>query len=129
MLTDDEILSTIAAVCNFDRAGVERWRSEALIIARAVERAVTAAAKTPSALALEVAESLHDANQPGCMEGQIRHLMQCVRDDIDAAYGDKQSHRTTLAESRLKVLIRLAIKNEAAASRDDSSGAAPPSLG
>ncbi|VXB23447.1 hypothetical protein BURKHO8Y_110233 [Burkholderia sp. 8Y] len=39
-MTDEEILTTIAAVCDFDRAGVERWRREALIIGRAVERAV-----------------------------------------------------------------------------------------
>ena len=38
-MTDDEMLTVIAAVCDFDRAGVERWRREALIIGRAVERA------------------------------------------------------------------------------------------
>ena len=43
MLTDEEILSTIASVCDFDRAGVERWRTEALIIGRAVALAALAA--------------------------------------------------------------------------------------
>jgi hypothetical protein len=65
-----------------------------------------------------IVESLFDANQPGNIEGQIRHVMQCLRDDIAAEYGDKQSHRTTLAEERLKVMIRLAIDNERKA-RDD----------
>jgi hypothetical protein len=38
-MSDEEILEAVAAVCNFDRAEVDRWRTEALIIGRAVERA------------------------------------------------------------------------------------------
>jgi hypothetical protein len=59
-----------------------------------------------------IVATLSDANMPGGIGGQIRHVMQCVRDDIEAGYGDKQSNRTSLAEDRLKVMVRLAIDNE-----------------
>jgi len=39
-LTDEEMLDAIAAVCSFDRAGVDRWKTEALLIGRAIEQAV-----------------------------------------------------------------------------------------
>lgn len=43
-LTDEQMLDAIKAVCGFDSEGVERWRTEALIIARAIERALVAEA-------------------------------------------------------------------------------------
>jgi hypothetical protein len=43
-VTDEQLIDVIASVCDFDRAGVERWRTEALIIGRAVEQASRRAA-------------------------------------------------------------------------------------
>ncbi|WP_244807945.1 hypothetical protein [Caballeronia zhejiangensis] len=73
-MTDEEMLTVIAAVCDFDRAGVERWRREALIIGRAVERA-----------ALERAAQLCDENiDPAEAAFEIRAL-------IDAQSGEEVS--------------------------------------
>lgn len=41
-LSDEQILDAIKSACDFDSAGVERWRTEALIIGRSVEKAVLA---------------------------------------------------------------------------------------
>jgi hypothetical protein len=38
-MSDEQLIDVIAAVCGFDREGVERWHTEALIIGRAVQRA------------------------------------------------------------------------------------------
>ncbi|MDR5742471.1 hypothetical protein QCE73_04790 [Caballeronia sp. LZ029] len=46
MLNDEEIMSAIVAACDFDRAGVERWRTEALTIGRAVVSAAIKASDT-----------------------------------------------------------------------------------
>lgn len=43
-MTDEQILDVIKFVCGFDSEGVERWRTEALIIGRAVEQASRRAA-------------------------------------------------------------------------------------
>jgi hypothetical protein len=72
-VTDDEILDAVAAVCNFDRAEVDRWRREALIIGRAVERA-----------ALErVLTALEDAKKPAAYEVVYRMLKQTAQSGED----------------------------------------------
>jgi hypothetical protein len=43
-MTDEQILNVIKSVCGFDSVGVERWRTEALIIGRAIEQASRRAA-------------------------------------------------------------------------------------
>lgn len=55
-------------------------------------------------------ESLADARQPAGIEGQIRHLITCVREDV-LAHDGKLAARSQLAEERLKVLIALAVAN------------------
>jgi hypothetical protein len=55
-MSDEQLIDVIASVCGFDRAGVERWRTEALIIGRAVEQASRRAA-------LEEAEKVCDEKQ------------------------------------------------------------------
>ncbi|RQM44550.1 hypothetical protein EHZ19_28285 [Paraburkholderia bannensis] len=42
-LTDDALMTAITGVCEFESAAAEKWRTEALLIGRAVERAVLAA--------------------------------------------------------------------------------------
>lgn len=59
------------------------------------------------------ADTLADANQPAGIEGQIAHLIHCVREDV-LAHDGKLAGRSQLAEDRLKVLIGLAVKNAAA---------------
>ena len=87
----------------------------AIEIARA---ASTATATNPVVLA--VAESLSDANQPGNIEAQISHLMSCVRDDV-LAHDGKIAARSELAESRLKVLIGLAVRDSRAILAEQSA--------
>ncbi|OUL79906.1 hypothetical protein [Paraburkholderia hospita] len=48
-LTDEQMLDAIKAVCGFDSEGVERWRTEALIIARAIEAVVLRASDSATA--------------------------------------------------------------------------------
>lgn len=60
--------------------------------------------------------TLADANQPAGIEGQIRHLVTCVREDV-LAHDGKLAARSQLAEERLKVLIGLAVKNAALQAR------------
>jgi hypothetical protein len=61
----------------------------------------------------KVAQPLADASQPEGIEGQIRHLVTCVREDV-LAHDGKLAARSQLAEERLKVLISLAVKNATA---------------
>lgn len=49
-MTDDELLTVIAGACDFDRAGVEKWRTEALIIGRAILQAATRDAPSADAV-------------------------------------------------------------------------------
>ncbi|MDR5756977.1 hypothetical protein [Caballeronia sp. LZ035] len=90
-MTDDEMLNTIAAVCDFNRTEVDKWRREALIIGRAVERATLEQA----AQACEA----HEAKMSVAMEaadaidgGYLNACDDCA--DLIRALADAQSKDT-----------------------------------
>jgi hypothetical protein len=73
-MSDEQLIDVIASVCGFDRAGVERWRTEALIVGRAVEQASRRSALEEAAQVAYAHNAIMATTTAQLIENAIRAL-------------------------------------------------------